>query len=123
MSFTNEQMTKAKSAKTAEELLATAKENGIEMTADEAAKYFAEFHKQGELADEELDNVYGGCVLDPTPLELERSDVNGCPTVRSTEVRPCGWDGNTMCGDCEYFKYCVTDFKDHDGICTLTGWF
>lgn len=31
------------------------------MTAEEAAKYFAELHKTGELSDEELDNVSGGC--------------------------------------------------------------
>ena len=36
MTFTNEQMTKAKQAKTAEELLEMAKASGIEMTEDEA---------------------------------------------------------------------------------------
>ena len=61
MNFTNEQLTKAKAAKSAEELLALAKENGIEMTEEEAKKYFAELHKEGELADEELSNVSGGC--------------------------------------------------------------
>ena len=38
-----------------------AKSENIEMTAEEAAKYFAELHKTGELSDEELDNVAGGC--------------------------------------------------------------
>lgn len=52
---------KAKTAKTAEELLAKAKTENIEMTAEEAERYFAELHKTGELADEELDNVAGGC--------------------------------------------------------------
>ena len=60
MKFTPEQLAKAKAAKSAEELLALAKENGIEMTEDEANKYYADFHKEGELADEELDNVSGG---------------------------------------------------------------
>lgn len=61
MNFTNEQLTEAKAAKSAKELLALAKENGIELTEEEAAKYFAEFHKEGELSDDELDNVSGGC--------------------------------------------------------------
>ena len=61
MIFSPEQLTKAKAAKSAEELLALAKENGMEMTDDEAKKYFADLHKEGELANEELDNVVGGC--------------------------------------------------------------
>ena len=60
MKFTPEQITKAKAANSAEELLALAKENGIELTEEEAKKYFADFHKEGELADEELANVSGG---------------------------------------------------------------
>ena len=61
MKFTPEQLTKAKAAKSAEELIALAKENGIELTEEEAKKYYAEWHKEGELADDELDNVSGGC--------------------------------------------------------------
>ena len=39
----------------------TAKENGIEMTAEEAQKIFAQLHPQtSELSDDELDNVSGG---------------------------------------------------------------
>ena len=61
MSFTNEQILKAKAAKSVEELLALAKENGVELTEDEAKKYFAEWHDEGELSDDELANVSGGC--------------------------------------------------------------
>ena len=60
MQFTSEQIEKAKAAKSVEQLLALAKENGIEMTEEEAAKYYAEWHKEGALADEELSNVNGG---------------------------------------------------------------
>ena len=43
---------KAKAAKSAEELIALAKDNGVEMTADEAATYFAQLDpKSGELAE------------------------------------------------------------------------
>ena len=52
MNFTPEQLSKAKAAKSTEELLTLAKENGIEMTVEEAAKYFAELNKEGEIADE-----------------------------------------------------------------------
>ena len=61
MELNKELLAKAKEAKTPEELLALAKENGIEMTAEEAQKIFAQLHSQtGELSDDELDNVSGG---------------------------------------------------------------
>ena len=57
-----EMIEKAKAAKSAEELLELAKANGVEMTADEAATYFAQLNpKSGELDDDDLDNVSGGC--------------------------------------------------------------
>ena len=67
MKYSNKLIEKAKTAKTAEELLAMAKAENIEMTAEEAAKYFAELHKTGELSDEELDNVAGGCGKEEIP--------------------------------------------------------
>ena len=60
--LTPEMITKAKTAKSAEELLELAKANGMEITADEAVTYFAQLNpKCGELDDVELDNVAGGC--------------------------------------------------------------
>ena len=38
-----------------------AKAEHIELTEKQAAKAFAELNKTGELSDEELDNVSGGC--------------------------------------------------------------
>ena len=59
--FNTEMIEKAKAAKSAEELIALAKDNGVEMTADEAATYFAQLNpKSGELNDDELDAVAGG---------------------------------------------------------------
>ena len=60
MKFSKELIEKAKTAKTAEELLAMAKAEKVELTEEEAAKAFAELNKTGELSDEELDNVAGG---------------------------------------------------------------
>ena len=61
MEISKELSEKAKTAKSAEELLQMAKAENIEMTAEEANKVYAELHKTGELSDEELDNVSGGC--------------------------------------------------------------
>ncbi len=61
MEMNNELISKAKQAKTPEELMALAKENGIEMTEESVNAYFKQFNpKMGELADDELDNVAGG---------------------------------------------------------------
>ena len=61
MKISKELLEKAKTAKTAEELLAMTKAENIELTEEQAAKAFAEINKAGELSDEELDNVSGGC--------------------------------------------------------------
>ena len=60
MELTKEMIKKAKAAKNAEELLELAKAENIELTEEQAAKIFADLHKNGELSDEELDNVTGG---------------------------------------------------------------
>ena len=68
-----EMIEKAKEAKSAEELLELAKENNVEMTADEAATYFAQLNpKSGELDDDDLDAVAGGAggCGDPTNKDL-----------------------------------------------------
>ena len=58
----NEEMiAKAKEAKTVEELIALAKENGVELTEEDAKMYFEQLNaKKGELSDDELDAVAGG---------------------------------------------------------------
>ena len=72
MNFTPEQITKAKAAKSAEELLALAKAEGVAITGEEAAKYFADLHKEGELSDDELAGVSGGgCGEDDGPKQYE----------------------------------------------------
>ncbi|MGN0813940.1 MAG: hypothetical protein ACI4MH_01755 [Candidatus Coproplasma sp.] len=64
MEFSKDLIEKAKTAKSAEELLKLAKAEGVELSEEEAAKYFAELHKTGELSDDELDNVVGGCYVE-----------------------------------------------------------
>ena len=62
--FTPELIEKAKSAKTPEELMALAKENGMELTEESAKAYFEQLNpKTGEVSDDELNNVSGGRLL------------------------------------------------------------
>ncbi len=56
----NEMLVKAKKAKTPEELLAIANENGVELDEEGAKAYFEQLHQStGELSDDELDEVAG----------------------------------------------------------------
>ena len=67
MNVSKELLKKAKTAKSAEELLELAKAENIELTEEQAKEYFATIHASGELSDEELDNVSGGCGRDYEP--------------------------------------------------------
>ncbi len=70
MKFTEEQLKKINTAKNAEELMALAKAEGIEASEEEIKAQFDAMHKEGELADDELDNVSGaGCDGDEDPDE------------------------------------------------------
>ena len=60
MDINKEMLEKAKTAKSVEELITLAKDNGFELNDEEANAYFAKLNQTGELADDELDNVSGG---------------------------------------------------------------
>ena len=68
MQFSKELIEKAKTAKSAEELLAMAKAEGFELPEGEAKTVFSKLNKTGELSDEELNNVSGGCGSGDEPL-------------------------------------------------------
>ena len=76
----NEEMiTKAKEAKSVEELIALAKENGIELTEEDAKMYFEQLSaKKGELSDDELDNVAGGGCETKVDGKTYTVVTNGC---------------------------------------------
>lgn len=57
--FTKEQLNMAMQCKTADDLVALAKANGITLTKEEADAYFAEIDNM-ELDEEALDKVAGG---------------------------------------------------------------
>ena len=90
MNFTEEQLKKMKTAKTAEELIAIAKAEGIEATEEQIKAQFDAMHKEGELADDELNNVSGaGCGDD--------DDSNEPPFKSGDRVRVTAgdWKGKT----------------------------
>lgn len=60
MDLSKELLEKEKRAKSAEELIEMAKAENIELSAEQAAKALAQLNRNGELSDEELDNVAGG---------------------------------------------------------------
>ena len=116
MNFTAEQIKKAKAAKSKEELLAYSDEIGCKLTDEEAEYYFDQWHKEGELADNELDNVSGGsqCVDGKTyssdpPYYLITTAGNSCPgyehdldySIDNGTCFCCGW------------RYCTDGFVSY----------
>ena len=77
MNLTSEQLAKAKNAKSAEELLALAKETGVELTGEEAKRYFDALNRQGEFTDDELDAVVGA-KGEPAEYPAPKYHVNEC---------------------------------------------
>ena len=114
MKFSKELIEKAKTAKSAEELLELAKAENINFTAEEAAKAFAELNKTGELSDEELDNVAGGCAgpyqSGDTPLFNSGDRVKYRKKIRYAN-----------CGDFGFNEYenrvdTIFDYCKEDGV-------
>ena len=111
--FTPELIAKAKAAKSAEELLALAKANNVEMTEEEAKTYFEQLNANGAVSDDELGAVAGGFLGISCPdNDGEETDVlmhregkvtGRCPNCGSTNigthVNPDG-GGSFKCNDC-----------------------
>ena len=117
MNFTAELIEKAKQAKTVEELQEFAKAENIELSAEEAIKAFAELHKTGELSDDELGNVAGGCGSGDVP----KFEVGQTVYVRATNAAAKILENLGKKGDIfPEYKYKI---EVHDtGIFTLERW-
>ena len=99
----SELIAKAKEAKSAEELLAIAKENDIEITEDEAKEYYDRLHASGELADDELDSVSGGGCggsVPPGAKVINDSLRESCDHY----VHDSDWVDKRHCQCCQYHK-------------------
>lgn len=121
--ITPELVEKAKKTETAQELIALAQENGIELSREEADGYIERFHAVGELSDEELDNVAGGgCYLEGKYYDnLIVTHQYGCSWWKCKKCmngamkakkeggkivgvcEKCG--ASTVCGQCYYMLY------------------
>ena len=100
-----EMIEKAKEAKSAEELLELAKENNVEMTADEAKTYFAQLNpKSGELDDDDLDAVAGGACARTEQANNAQDAVSNMPCPRCGAVGD--WAVLHKLKDCTDF-YCA----------------
>ena len=106
--LTPEMIEKAKAAKSVEELLELAKENSVEITAEEAKTYFAQLSpKSGELGDDDLDSVAGGaCGSSNSSSQTIVNVINGkkCSgcggTVGSFMAGSQGLDDRITCTTC-----------------------
>ena len=109
MEMNNELIAKAKHAKNPEELLALAKENGVELTEESAKSYFNQLNpKTGELADDELDNVAGGGCHNGGRLVV--SAMHYCDEWRcKDDGSQCDIDGVLVnCNTCKVAAYCFS---------------
>lgn len=118
--LTPEMIEKAKAAKSAEELLELAKANGFDMSADEAKTCFAQLNpKSGELDDDALDCVAGGCgdsddssgsigdtvrITSGTVCANCGSNIGILSRRKSYTYIKCNYCGETICGtdECTY---------------------
>ena len=96
--MTTEELKKAKECKSVKELMSLAKENGKELTEEQTTALFARLNTQnGELADDELDNVAGGCIEDKCPK-------CGCTTIKHSYKMRDGISAKcVVCSQCEEF--------------------
>jgi hypothetical protein len=94
LNFSDELISKAKEAKSVEELLILAKENNVELTEEEAQIYYTELNqKSGELPDEELDNVAGGGCNDNFHNPITTIMPQASATIPNRWICPfCGTD-------------------------------
>ena len=80
---TKEQIEKAMACKTAEELMAMAKAEGIELTKEEAGAYMAEM-EDVELDSDTLKQVAGGGMSYCSDLFTFKKAPEGCPNLEAS---------------------------------------
>ena len=130
MNMTKELLEKAKTAKTVEELIEMAKAENIELSAEQAAKAFAELHKAGELSDEELDNVSGGCSPSAPPkykvgdyvkyyYQYEFTWTYECTATGTSIIEDIKADGSTWMYKLEAGSWDGAEYIKEDRIISL----
>ena len=121
--LTPEMIEKAKAAKSAEDLLALAKENNVEMTADEAKTYFAQLNPtSGELNDDDLDSVAGGAcsTIDDAKSKVANLACPQCGAVGKFTHNHSYVDGHWWaCRSC--LAECWTEDAEGNSVMHTTG--
>ena len=117
-----ELLKQAKAAKSAVELLELAKVNSVELTEAEAESYFAQLHQNGELSDEELDNVAGGGGCKVQEFAQKTNDLKVGDVIRAY-VPMVGSYESCSCGN-DYYRVTAL-IPSHqnlfDAVCTKCG--
>ena len=130
MNVSKELLEKAKTAKKAEELIEMAKAENIELSAEQAAKAFAELHKAGELSDEELDNVSAGCCPSAPPkyhvgdyvkyyYQYEFTWTYECTATGTSIIEDIKADGSTWMYKLEAGSWDGAEYIKEDRIISL----
>ena len=132
--LTPELIAKAKAAKSAEELLALAKENNVELTKEEAKTYFEQLNANSAVSDDELDAVAGGlgCPNNGEESEAKPKLIAGqtvkvlggkmCPKCHSNEgvigynLTATGMTGNSMYVACSKCNMIITNHVSNDNV-------
>ena len=107
-----------------------AKEEKVELTVEQAAKAFAELHKAGELSDEELDNVSGGCSPSAPPkyhvgdyvkyyYQYEFTWTYECTATGTSIIEDIKADGSTWMYKLEAGSWDGAEYIKEDRIISL----
>lgn len=110
MNLTPELISKAKTAKSVEELIKIAEGEGVKLDEKDAASFFTKLNQPGgELSDEELDAVAGGCGSDEPSYPVHDWEDN-CEHQQNLGWDPF-WNG-TCC-------LCIYSGDDNDACETI----
>ena len=109
LNLTPELISKAKTAKSAEELIKIAEGGGVKLEEKDAEAFFNKLNQPEELADEELEAVAGGCGEKKSQYPL-RSFYDSCEHQQDAVWDPM-WSG-----DC---PLCIYSGEDDDAAETV----
>lgn len=123
--MTPELLKKARMAKNAAEIMDLAKEVGMSLDLEEANGLLRYLHTEGEMSDDELDNVSGGaCGMDKKAMEMSevsrKNGKNGCCPACGNKLKlgmtmtdEKGVYDNAFCFNCNImYKY----YPDSNGL-------
>lgn len=113
-------MEKAKKTKTVAELMELAKAENMELAEEKAQELFARLHVEGELGDDDLDNVSGGACAETAP-EYKEGDIVALVSKRCPDCNGSVFKITHVVGERtrmnDYWLEC-----SHCGLTATTAW-